>query len=244
VIALGGSLREVAGMTQLIGTVAAQTKLLALNATIEAARAGSAGRGFSVVADEVKVLAVTTAESTVQIGATLASLESDASAVGAAIAGVGENIASLDESTTALIEMVNLQYALATTLDDTLSSTIERVREMTTLTTKLERREAERRPTTGEVTLHVDGLLITADLIDLSSTGLHCTTERPSGVQPGQDLQAEVSAGGQRFSARAVVVRALKDRDPTDIGLRFTALDPRAASVLDTILANKALFVN
>ena len=78
VTALGQSLQQVASMAQLIAGVADQTKLLALNATIEAARAGEAGRGFSVVADEVKTLATTTAESTSKITSIISTLESDA----------------------------------------------------------------------------------------------------------------------------------------------------------------------
>ena len=241
VVALGGSLREVAAMTQLISTVAAQTKLLALNATIEAARAGTAGRGFSVVADEVKALAATTADSSGQIGTTLASLESDASDVGAAISHVGEDIASLDAATSALIEVVNQQYALAQKLDRTLAGTIDRVREMSTLTAKLERRKAERRPTSGSVTLQINGRPVVAELIDLSHTGLHCSTDRPAGLQVGQRVQAEVSIGGRRLSTEAQVVRALEDQEPTNIGLMFDGLTPEAEEALEAILGSEAM---
>ena len=100
---------RIGDVVALITAIAEQTNLLALNATIEAARAGEAGRGFAVVASEVKQLASQTAKATEEIGAQVANMQTATSESVAAIKEIGGTIGRISEIATAIASAVEEQ---------------------------------------------------------------------------------------------------------------------------------------
>jgi methyl-accepting chemotaxis protein len=116
---LGASSALIGEVVQVIEEIADQTNLLALNAAIEAARAGEAGRGFAVVADEVRKLAERTQKATKEIGRTIRSIQQDTEiAVEAAQAGA-------DQVSSGIVLAENAGKAL-----DTIVSSIRNVGDM------------------------------------------------------------------------------------------------------------------
>lgn len=124
---LGESSQEIGEITELISDITEQTNVLALNAAIQAASAGEAGRGFSVVAEEVQRLAERSADATRQIAALVKAIQTDTQDAVAAMErstqGVVEGARLSDSAGTALSEIDQVSRRLAELIEQISTST-------------------------------------------------------------------------------------------------------------------------
>lgn len=163
---------EIGSIVSTIDEIAAQTNLLALNAAIEAARAGEAGRGFAVVADEVRALASRTSKSTQEISFMVSNIQNEAKIASNAIAESVDSMEHVADDSTAIANIlqeisehvaeVNMQITqIASAADQQSSSTSEISNNMvgiTTATQKISTSSKEAYDSISEIKLKLDNL--------------------------------------------------------------------------------------
>jgi twitching motility protein PilJ len=157
---LGESSQEIGEIVELISDITEQTNILALNAAIQAASAGEAGRGFTVVAEEVQRLAERSSEATKQIGAIVKTIQTDTNSAVAAMEksteGVVEGARLSDAAGKALTEIETVSNSLArliqsistateaqTEVAATVTKNMQQIQEITSQTTEGTKMTAE-----------------------------------------------------------------------------------------------------
>jgi methyl-accepting chemotaxis protein len=140
--ALGEKSRQIATIVNVIKDIADQTNLLALNAAIEAARAGEQGRGFAVVADEVRKLSEKTAGSTQEIAAMIDSI----------LRGTQEAVQSMEEGVTRVQSGVDLAKQAGSSMGDLQENSARMLQAVSDMSTSLR----EQSVAAGEIARQVE----------------------------------------------------------------------------------------
>jgi methyl-accepting chemotaxis protein len=118
---LGNSAKEIGDVVELIKNIASQTNLLALNATIEAAGAGETGKGFTVVANEVKELARQTSRATEEIRGKIESMQANTDMAIKSIASIVQVVEEINMIMVAIAAAVQQQTDTTDNISDTLA---------------------------------------------------------------------------------------------------------------------------
>jgi methyl-accepting chemotaxis protein len=170
---LGEDSQQISSVVQVIKEVADQTNLLALNAAIEAARAGEQGRGFAVVADEVRKLAERTAQSTGDISTMISKMQvSSKEAV---------------EEMSHVVEQVESGQALAQEAGERIRSILDEANRVSDAVTEISAALKEQSQASQDIARHVESI---AQMTDENHAAAE---ESASGAQELSQLAHEIN---------------------------------------------------
>jgi methyl-accepting chemotaxis protein len=174
---LGNQSTQIRSIVKVINDVAEQTNLLALNAAIEAARAGEQGRGFAVVADEVRKLAERTADSTKEIGNMIEAISD----------GTSQAVKSMQQGVTKVESGVDLAQEAGTSI----TSIDEHTQRVVVTVSDISAAVDEQRNATNEIARHVEQI---AQMAESNTDVTHSTGETATQLSTlSQSLQASIA---------------------------------------------------
>jgi methyl-accepting chemotaxis protein len=167
---LGARSDQIGAIVATIEDIADQTNLLALNAAIEAARAGEQGRGFAVVADEVRALAERTTRATREIGEMIKAIQNE---TGAAIVSMEAGVKGSEQG-----------VAEASQLETALHAILEQVNTVSTQVSQIATAAEEQTATTSEITNNISQI---TQVVQDTSRGAQESSEAASGLSAKSD---------------------------------------------------------